>query len=484
MPDDDSEKLVVNLQESVLTALCFDNAHGAGIASLVEPNLFDEPYRRIARAVLDYRSRYSAAPGVAHIDDIFETLIDKKRQTGAPVLARILTALREQAEGLNAEYVLTRVSEFAKRQHFKRAAFEVVKQYQGGAENIGEDVERIFLDAVRHQATAHDPGTFLNDKGRALSFLTRDHQDRLTVGIPEFDKRGLGPGRKELWLFMAPRKRGKSWAMVHLGRQALIHRWKVCHVSLEMSEEQVAQRYFQSLFAIAKRPDASRQTIMEYDELGRLAGLRLELNKPKLHWQLPNITKLVSKKVDEWGAKLGRIVIKKFPTGKLTVPQLEAYLDYLENVNRFVPDLLIVDYPDLMKLSASELRQDLTRTYVDLRGLADVRNIAVAVPTQANRAGTDAKLLTSVHVADAIDKIATADIVITYNQTKQEKELGLARLFVDAARTDEDKFSVIVSQNYASGQFVLSSASMQSRYFDQLDETLGAANISTRDEDS
>ena len=49
------------------------------------------------------------------------------------------------------------------------------------------------------------------------------------------------------------------------------------------------------------------------------------------------------------------------------------------------------------------------------------------------------------HAAEDYSKIATADTVLTYSQTAQEKRLGLARVFVDKARTEEDKIEIVVS---------------------------------------
>jgi hypothetical protein len=70
-------------------------------------------------------------------------------------------------------------------------------------------------------------------------------------------------------------------------------------------------------------------------------------------------------------------------------------------------------------------------------------------------------------MSGAIDKLATADTVLTYSQTDAERKQGLARLFVAAARTEEDRFEILLSQNYEIGQYALSSIRLGSRYFDK-----------------
>jgi replicative DNA helicase len=98
------------------------------------------------------------------------------------------------------------------------------------------------------------------------------------------------------------------------------------------------------------------------------------------------------------------------------------------------------------------------RIIEELRGIGDERNMAIEVPHQANRGGESAKIIQAHHAAEDISIVATADLVLTYNATAEEKRKGLARLFVSNARNDEDRFTIFITQNYGTGQFVLQSA--------------------------
>jgi hypothetical protein len=91
--------------------------------------------------------------------------------------------------------------------------------------------------------------------------------------------------------------------------------------------------------------------------------------------------------------------------------------------------------------------------------------MALAVPTQSNRAGSGVKFVGRKNVAEAYSKIADADVVLTYSQTDLEKKLHLARLSVVAGRNDEDNITVVLSQNYAMGQYVVDSILMNSDYW-------------------
>lgn len=269
-----------------------------------------------------------------------------------------------------------------------------------------------------------------------------------------------------------------TWALCNLGKFALLQRKKVCHVSLEMSAKKMVQRYYQSIFNMSKRKEKSLYVEFERNTLGRIIDIKMDELFPQYSMDDPRIHRKLTKRINNWGHRLGHLVTKEFPTGSLTLNMLKAYLDNLEAASNFIPDLLIVDYPDLMDINVNNYRLDLGKVYKDLRGIAVERNIAIAIASQANRGGAEAQTVTDTDIAEDYSKIATVDNVVTYSQTQQEKELGCARLFLANGRNDADRFSVLISQNYNTGQFVLDSVplytqrSMQS-YFELVKENVG-----------
>lgn len=463
----DSEQLSSSLQESVLTLIAFNDEKGNVVAGLLSADLFEEPYRDIAQRILDFRKKFNKAPGREHIDDVFDHVLVDPDHRQFQSYQRILRGLLEQAKGLNAEYVVTRVTEFIRRQTLKAGVLKAAQRYQTGGDNVADDVERILLDTVKVRVDAMSPGLFLNNDHESLSFL-EDPPECFVGGIPELDKRDIGPTRKELMILMAPKGGGKTWGLINYGKRAIVNGKRVAHVTLEMSEKRTSQRYHQSIFAIAKRDEEFNQTMFELDSLGRLQALSQEKMRPEMALNNPDVYRYLLKRRSELGTRLGNLVIKEFPSGSLTIAALKAWLDGLEVVHGWVPDLLIIDYADLMKIDAKDMRHGLSRNIVDLRGLASERNMAILTAKQTNRMGAGAKYVTDQHASEDFSAFMTADIAVTYSQTLDEKILGLARLFVAKARNDEDKFTVLITQNYKTGQFCLGSTSMISDYFDRL----------------
>lgn len=459
------------LQQNLLCLLCYDDQNAKIIRNTVPVDLFEASYRTIAETIYPYIDEYGKAPG-DHVADLLVDIIEGSDKRRSKHFKNTLLNIFESYEGINASYVMDQVHDFIRQQYLKQGIVEAFEALQRGTRDDLLAAETSLNDALKKRHDIFEPGIFLGNTERSLNFLDA-REPAFPTGIKEFDQIGIGPIRKGLQLFIGLPKRGKTWWMVNLGRRALLQRYKVLHVTLEMSEEKMAQRYYQCLFALAKYGGTFKQTKFDLDDLGRLVGLEREDVKPSLALDDPDIRPKLSKKINHWGIKFNKLLIKEFPTGQLTVRELTAYLDALQASQNFTPDLLLVDYADLMQVSIREYRHSLGNIYKELRGIAVERNLAVATASQSHRAGQGLKLISGANVAEDYSKIAIADSVITYNQTLAEKSLGLARLFLSEAREDADKFVVLISQNYHMGQFVRASTRMrlEQRYWDLLEES-------------
>lgn len=165
--------------------------------------------------------------------------------------------------------------------------------------------------------------------------------------------------------------------------------------------------------------------------------------------------------------------VREFPSGALSVAALEAYLDALEQSENFIPDLLIIDHPLLMKIPQENYRVAIGALYRDLRGIGGERNMAIAVVHHSNREGAKAGTVQDTNISEDWSVLGTIDIALSYSQTPAEYQLGLARMYVSANRVGPMHFGVMISQNYHIGQFCLDSASMANDYWDAV-KTMGS----------
>ena len=460
-------KLTSAIQEALLCIVCYDGTPGGSTLAraLVEAKRYDTYYRDIAEEVESYIQQFEQVPG-EHLLDIIDTL-SKREPEKAEIYLQILVSMEQTKNDLNREYVLSRANAFAKHQRLKRGMAEAIEVIQSGESEDVDEAEAILHRTLGESHKTFDAGTFITDTDRGLRFLDEDYS-AFPTGIKELDDLSLGPARKRLHVFGAQSGRGKSWWLVNLAKAALLGRKKVLYITLELSETEVAQRIYQALFAISKR-DAPVMSRRFQTDNGRFAGIEEKELKKLLNFKQHDIRAKVRKKVQPL-TKRPPILVKEFPTGSLTIRDLEAYLDSLEGGEGFIPDLVLVDYADLMYVDPAALRVGLGVLYKDLRGLGMKRNIAMATVTQLNRSAPPGGVSTGLHVAEDYSKIATADYFLTYNQTAAEHALGLARLFQDKGRTEKDKFTVLISQAYEIGQFCIDSTKMSTTYWDDMRE--------------
>ncbi len=458
-------------QENLLTLLCFDVENALLIRAVVDVELFESaPYREIASQAVSYLDQFGEPVG-EHLPDLLEHILEGKDKRKARLYETLLDNLYESRDAINTKYVISNLRNFVRQQKLKLGVTEAAKELQQG----DLDAVAVTLNkALRSSIQILDPGLLIfENPSRALGFF-HVVDDHIHSGIKYFNKIGIGPTPGTLLTILAAAGRGKSWGLMYLGKYALLQRWKVLHVTLEMGESSVAMRYMQSFFSVSRREAKVSHPLFDIDGEGRFKGFSISReDRPTLHDR--GIQGYLKSKLTNMGARW-KLVVKKFPTGALTMAGLRAYLDQLEMVHNFVPDVIIIDYADLMHLDANNIRIETGQVYKDLRGLADERNCSVCTASQSNRLGEGVRLITMRHFAEDYSKAATSDMVLSYNQTPEEKLLNLARLYVAKNRDEESGRTVLLSQNYQIGQFCLDSCLMNlDRYWDQVDEeTKGA----------
>lgn len=459
---DSEEQLSEANQESIATVLAFSMDEKAMvIAHIAEPEYFDPPFDEIVARCSDYRKKYNRPPGKGHIDDIFADVLSDREHKQHNSIRRFFEAAFRQADNLDVNFVYDRINSFVVLRKMRSGIARAAERFQKGGPARADDVDDILRQTLRARMFEKRGYGFTLDEADALSFLDRDAYDYCRLGIPEFDENGVYPARKELFLFLAARNRGKSMFLHHCGKQALMKGWQVVHYTLENSGDMTASRYFQTLFNGVKRTDDFRYADM-VEEDGRISLIHRALKPDFIIEDKDKTRKFIASKQKDF-LQLKNLRIREFPTGRLSYELLERDLDDLAVVHKFIPTMILVDYPQIMKLPNRAGLKDysaLTELTVNLRGLAVERDAAVVVPQQGNRSSERAGNVRGDQGGGSIEMLSIADNALTYSQTASEEEHGLARLFAQKVRNDRARFTVLISQHYPSAQFCMSSRYM------------------------
>lgn len=231
-------------------------------------------------------------------------------------------------------------------------------------------------------------------------------EKRQQFGFEELDRTTYGGMPTDdtcLFVVMAQPGLGKSQFMMNIAYNWIMAGKNVLMVSLEMSEDMYSRR-MDGLFAD-----------INVNKLRENVGM-LKLKVKQIKSSLPQT----------------QLRIKEFPTGTCTAAMLKQYLKKLK-ANGFEPDLICVDYLNIMKPNGSAsnigLYEKGARIAEELRALSGELKKPVLTAIQSNRSSTGGGYsgadIDMSNAAESAGIPATADAMIALYQLEGERENGV-----------------------------------------------------------
>lgn len=247
----------------------------------------------------------------------------------------------------------------------------------------------------------------LNNLESFAERMKAQKKKKLSTGFRSLDNRFDGGYNVEtVATWIAQSKGGKSMLLANTGTHTVTSRKNAAHFTLEISEEETELRY------------ASRLTNIPMNEIDKRAD---EMAEKLAEFALNN---------------KGRYFIKGYPSGTVGVSELKNYLYWLESEHQFRPDVIIVDYGDLLlpKTSYKEERLKTKEIWTDLRAMAFEFHCPVVTATQTKREGFDRAIIRMQDVAEDIQKVNISDYILTICKTQDEDRENKARIFLAGSR--------------------------------------------------
>lgn len=458
------ENLSGQLMIEVFCLLVHYDEYARMVRSLVPVELYEGPLdRKLINYIYGFIDKFGAAPKY-HLSDLLEHELQGDDKELYQTIIERIDSYRAQ---INPQYVVDRVHKFIRMQSMRKGVYEAYEALERGDL---DGAETIFQTTTRTYHATFDMGTVLADT-KELTSIWEEPVLEFPSGITGLDRVHAVPFRGGTHTFLALSNRGKSWWAIHMGVESAKHGHKVLHVSLEMGKPKVLGRYLQTGFAIPRERMMGIKVPVIKD-----AGFGYELQRFSYDRTMDVLSKpnVILEKVaaTDW---MKNIRVAKFPMRSIGIRELEGFLDLLEQSEGWMPDLLIVDYPDIMKLPAHDLRIATGHLYADLRGLGEKRNMALLLPNQSNRDGTRRTWIEEDNTSEDFSKIMSADISVSYSQTDEEYRNGIARLYVIKNRDNTAKSRIVITQNYAIGQFCLSDVVYRNEPYRSLSEEIEGA---------
>ena len=398
-------------QIKVITSLLVDKSFLQQISDILSPKYFESDANNwIVDTILDYQKEYNASPTL----EVMKVKLEKVEHDVLKdqVVAHLKDAWK-YTDSTDLEYIKDQAMDFCKNQEIKKAILGSVELLKHGQY---EEIKATVDNALKAGADKNIGHDYMTDIDARYTEAVRFVQETPWEVINELTDGGLGKG--ELGVMVAPAGIGKSWALMNVGAHLVKKGKTVVHYTLELNEAYVGLRYDSVITGIAN------QNLKHYQE-----DIKDQLSKLK-----------------------GELIIKHYPTKSVSVMGIRAHVEKCIMQDK-KPDVIIVDYADLLRGHGQEKRHELEGIYEDLRGMAGEYEIPVWTASQANRSALEEDVIDASKVSESYGKVMVADFILSLSRKVQDKLAGTGRWHVIKNRFGPDGITLPSKMNTSNGQF-------------------------------
>lgn len=403
-----------SFQIKVLSSLLTHKEFLLNIHDALSEEYFDsQAHKWIIREILKYYQKYHTTPSM----DVLK--VELKKIDNEVLQVSIKEQLREayKSSDEDLKYVEEEFSNFCKNQQLKNALLNSVQFLNSG----DYDTIRSLIDNALKSGQDKNVGHEYNKD--VESRYREDHRIIIPTPWEPFNillQGGLGNG--DFGLIFGNPGGGKSWTLVALGGYAVKMGYNVIHYTLELGEDYVGRRYdaFFTNIPVNKITDKK--------------------NREKVENTVNDLQ--------------GQLIIKEYSPGKASVSTIEAHIKKCMDQD-FNPDLIIVDYVDLLrsKKTNRERKDEIDDVYVNIKALARDLDIPVWSVSQVNRAGAKDDIIEGDKSSGSYDKIMITDVCFSLSRKREDKINGTGRFHVMKNRYGMDGMTYNVLVDTSVGHF-------------------------------
>lgn len=399
---------------------------------------------RLMDMIVRHYDRYMQAP--AHMPELIN-LYARKHKLEIVEVQKLLTLVdeMEKMDLSNQEFVRDRVVRFGRKQALKQAVAETIEILKDDDESEEEDsfdrARPLVEKALSVGRGTSSDGMFLHD---IISMLPDKNArsaiaKRVSTGLKRVDYcLGGGPGSGELVLFVSPPAVGKSLVMDNMAAMNVFAKKRVALYTMELKSLDVMNRVVCRLtgFPIRDLQSPTADSRRRYEA---------------------HVADLMSRTGPE-GLPLA---VQYYSPKSATVGTIRSHLTHLRVRRDFKPDLIIVDYADKVLPTYRTGPRSEGNTYLEmgavleeLIGLANDFECPVVTGSQLRREGvkkakTRGQICDMDDLADSMRKAHDADVIITLNQSPEERMANRMRAFLAKVRRGEAGIVIDLNVDYS-----------------------------------
>lgn len=511
MPRYTRKKVEENPERKIVLGMVVSDRFCREVQPILRLDLLQTPFMAtVIKWCQNYYEQFKKAPGV-HIEDIYEEQLQEGNLEEAEeaLIAELLYSLSEEygrSENFNDSYLLDQTEKYFEKRNLLATANDVRTLLRN------DDIQSAQRLLTSHKRVS-TPKTLgvdpLNDSEEIRKAFEKSTEPLYKLPGAAGDFLNDLLVRAGFVVFLGPEKRGKTWHLIEHSVRARRAGLNVAFFSAgDMSVEQLQLRYATRFTQRHPNPKFCKEVLIpcldcknnqedvcsnkerkgsfgvfDEDDKELLSFEEAKDHVPctncfqkrngnfrpstwfrqrdevkPLEWQ--EAAKAGKKLSKRWGKK-ARLLIAAYPNGTLTVRGIENQLDAWESHHSFIPDVIVVDYMDLLDDDnrSDSYRHQINSIWANARRVSQERHCLWLSATQSDTASYYVKWLGMQHFSESKTKNAHVTGIITLNQTVEEKKRKVMRLGKLLTREDEFIFNkgVVILQSLETGRPMLAS---------------------------
>jgi replicative DNA helicase len=391
----------INIEQTILRNLLTNEKYTRKVLPFVQPDYFEGVYQQLFKEIAKYVAKYNKLPTQESFKielDQSDKFNDEQYRHAVEIIPSIFST-----EKIDDKWLVDTTEKWCQ----DRAVYNAIMQsitiidgkHQTLTKNALPDILSKALAVSFDTNIGHD---YIENVSERYDFY-HEQEERIPFDLEYFNKITKGGlPNKTLNIALAGTGVGKSLFMCHVGAAALTQGKNVLYITMEMSEERIAERIDANLLDVP---------------IDQLEHLSKEM--------LTNKVSTIASRTN------GKLIIKEYPTGQANTSHFRALLNELKLKKNFMPDIIFIDYLNICASSRMKGMGGAINSYSyikaiaeEIRGLAVEFDVPIVSATQTTRAGYSSSDVGLEDTSESFGLPATADLMFALISNEELASLG------------------------------------------------------------
>lgn len=387
------------LEDIILQTLLVNDDYFRKVIPFLKTEYFSGEHRTLLKKIQQHADKYNKAPTKQSL----AIALEEDRTVSEGELPALSEWLKLELESqTDNQWLLDQTEKYCKDKAIYNAIMEGIQVIDGRDKDRGPDALPDMLSKALQVGFDNNVGhDYIGNAEQRYEFYHR-LEEKMPFDLAMFNEITEGGlANKTLNVCLAGTGVGKSLFMCHLAANCISQGKNVLYITLEMSEERIAERIDANLMnlPIQQLKDLSKQMFED----------RIEKINNKIQ---------------------GRLIIKEYPTASAHAGHFKALLNELKLKRNFVSDIIFIDYLNIcassrFRAGSSANSYTIIKSIAEeLRGLAVEYDVPLVTATQTTRGGYNSSDVELTDTSESFGLPATADLMFAIISTEELEKLG------------------------------------------------------------